>query len=57
MADGLAASTKRPRRRVTRASSWREYERRKQEFLRDCPYPTPEAYEQFIRKIGAKLGL
>ena len=57
MADGLVANRPRARKRVTKASGWREYERRKQEFLRDCAYPTPEAYEQFIRQLGKKLGL
>lgn len=57
MADGMVVSRPRARKRVTKTSSWREYERRKQEFLRDCQYPTPEAYEQFIRKLGQKLGL
>lgn len=57
MADGVIASRARLGKRVTKTSNWREYERRKQEFLRECAYPTPEAYEQFIRKLGKKLGL
>ncbi len=55
MPEGVVST--RPRKRVTKTSSWREYERRKAQFLRDCAYPTPEQYERFIFELGKKLGL
>jgi hypothetical protein len=57
MADGAVVKRPRARKRVTRTSNWREYEQRKAQFLRECAYPTPEAYEQFIFTLGKKLGL
>ena len=38
------------------AARWREYERRKAQFLRDLT-PSPEDYERFIYELGKKLGL
>lgn len=42
--------------RPARVDKWREYERRKAEFLRDAN-AKPGDYEQFIRRLGEKLGL
>jgi hypothetical protein len=57
MADRLLVSGKARRRRWPAAERWREYERRKADFLRDARDVSPGDYEQFIRRLGNKLGL
>ena len=52
--DSAVKPRQRPKR--TGAARWREYERRKAEFLRDAN-SKPGDYEHFIRQLGKKLGL